>query len=396
MPKSTFRSFVGIARETGNGVTVTATAAAGTSVTLGPDVRGAFANTNRITIYDGPLTETVVISAVATVGANTVLTVGAMTNAHGVGCLVTTLGTASTAPTDYIAVTKFDPADAQVLLEDKGWRGAMVEVYDLVAGPRSATIDLGGDVFCDTVGYVLGGLLGDVVFAGGTPNTHTFSTVNSFAGQAPSYQITDFYGQATWARQWGGVQFSEFGLKATGDGLLTYDAKATAYASGVVTIPSPTFSAARATPGYAGVVTLNSAAIAQLSSFDLTIKRAVEVIQNIDGGPDPYRVFDGTVSVDGKASYVMEDDTFLNYYLNNSQPPLSITWSIGSGAAQLALTVQMTKAAHKNAKVNRGKSYVAIETDLQGIANTTDAGASGGYSPVKMQLKNSKGTGTFG
>jgi hypothetical protein len=55
----------------------------------------------------------------------------------------------------------------------------------------------------------------------------------------------------------------------------------------------------------------------------------------------------------------------------------------------------MTKAAHKNAKVNRGKSYVAVDADVTGLANTTDAGASAGYSPCKLVLRNTKPTGTY-
>lgn len=390
MPKSTFRSFIGIAKESGRTTTTAAIGAAGATTFTLNDATG-FANGNRITIYDGANTENLLITGLA----GNVVTVGGTGQAHTNGpVLVTTLGSASVAPTDYIAVTKFDPADDQMLLEDKGWRGSMVEVYDLVAGVRHATLDIGGDVFCDTLGYFLGGLMGDVVFAGGTPNTHTFSTKNSTDGQPVSYQVTDFYGANT--RQWGGVQFTEFGLKATGDGLLTYDAKASAYASGPVSTPTPSFSTTRATPGYAGTVTVNSLAVDKLLTFDVTIKRSVDVLHNIDGAPDPYRIFDGAVDVDAKAALVMEDDTFLNYYLANTQPPFVVAWNIGTGASQLGLTVQMTKAGHKQGKVNRSKGYVAFDVDLQGIGNTTDAGASGGFSPIKLVLRNSKGTGTFG
>lgn len=389
MPKSTYRTFVGVARELGRTTTSSAIGASG-AVTINLTDPTGFAATSKVTIYDGALTE--VVTASALVGS--VLTVGATANTHSTLTLVTTVGTGSAAATDYIPVTKFDPADDQMLLEDKGWRGSLVDVYDLVSGPRSGTLDFGGDFFADTVGYILGGLLGDVVFAGGTPNTHTFSTKNSTDGQPPSYQITDFYGAGT--RQWGGVQFTEFGLKATGDGLLTYDAKASSYASGTIATPTPSYSTSRATPGYVGTTTLNSVLIDKLVTLDLTIKRNVEVIHNIDGGPDPFRVFDGAVSVEGKASYVMEDDTFLNFYLNNTQPPLSIVWNVGTGAAQLGLTIQMTKAAHKTAKVNRGKAYVALDADLVGVANTTDAGTSAGFSPVKLILRNAKPTATFG
>lgn len=390
MPKSTFKTVLGIARELGKTTTVGAIGNAGSTSIVLSDPTG-FTATSKVTIYDGTSTEVVTASALT----GSTLTVGATVNAHTTpGLLVTTVGTGSAGPADYIPVTKFDPEDEQSFLEDKGWRGSAVESYDLVAANRQAKLDIGGDLFADTFGYFLSGIFGDVVFGAGTPNTHTFSTLNSGQGQPPSFQITDFYGAGT--RQYGGVQFSELGFKASGDGLLTYDVKGTSYASGTVATPTPSYSTARITPGYAGSVTLAAAAVDKLMSLDLTFKRAVETIQNIDGGPDPFKIWAGAISVEGKASYVMEDDTFLNYYLANTQPAMVVTWNIGSGASQLGITVTMTKAGHKAAKINRGKTYVAVEADITAVANTTDAGASGGYSPAKVVLRNSRVTGTFG
>jgi hypothetical protein len=389
MPKHTFKTVLGIAKEVGRTTAVGAIGNAGaTTITLS-DPTG-FSSTSKVTIYDGTSSE--VVTASALVGST--LTVGATANAHTTpGLLVTTVGTASASPTDYIPVTKFDPSDDLTFLEDKGWRGSMVETYDLISGPRQGSIDIGGDLFADTFGYYLGGIFGDVVFGAGTPNTHTFSTLNSGQGQPVSYQITDYYGNT--AHQYGGVQFTELGLKASGDGLLTYDVKASCYASGTVATPTPSYSTVRATPGYSGVVTLAGTVIDRLSTFDVTFKREVDAIMNIDGGPDPFRIWSGAVTVDGKASYIVDDDTYLNYYLANTQPSLSIAWNIGSGASQVGLTVQMTKCAHKTAKENRGKNYVAIDADISGLANTTDAGASGGYSPAKVILRNSTATGTY-
>lgn len=393
MAKATFRSFIGIARELGRTTVSSAIGNAGaTSIAL-VDATG-FSATSKVTIYDGANTE--VVTASALVGST--LTVSATLNAHTTpGLLVTTVGTASAGPTDYLPVTKFDPADNQTFAEDKAWRGSLGDINDLVAGPRSAAMDFSGPLYCDTFGYLLGGLLGDVVFGAGTPNTHTFSALNSGTGQAPSYQLTDFYGANT--RQWGGVQFSDIDLKATGDGLVTWDCKGLSYASGVVATPTSSYSAVRATPGYAGITTVGGTVLsgpAGLKSIDLSIKRAVELIPCIDGGPDPLRVWDGLVGVTGKATYVVDDDTFLNYYLNNTQPALDIAWNIGTGAAQLGLTLHLSSAAHHVAKTMRGQAYVTTEADLIGVANTTDAGASGGRSPIKCTLRNAKISGTYG
>lgn len=391
MPKSTLRSVIGVARELGKTTTTGAIGNAGATTIVLQDPTG-FSSSSKVTIYDGVNTEVVTASNLT----GSTLTVGATVNAHTTpGLLVTTVGTASAGPTDYIAVTKFDPADDQKYAEDKGWRGSMAELYGLIPTVREGAIDIGGDAFMDTLGYLLGGLMGDVVFGAGTPNTHTFSTLNSGTGQPPSYQLTDFNGVNT--HQWGGVQFSEVALKASGDGLITYDAKGVSYASGIVSNPTSSFSGTKPSASYTGVVTLASVVIPNLLSFDLTIKRtATEAIHNIDGGPDPFKVWDNGIVADGKMQYVIDDDTFLNYYLNNTQPALSIVWNTGTGSSQLGLTTQMTNCAHRVVKVNRSKSYVMHDADISGVANTTDAGASGGFSPVKLVLRNNKPTGTFG
>ncbi len=387
---ATYKSFVGIARELGRTVVTSAIGNAGATTINLSDPAG-FSSTSKVTVYDGASTEVVTASNLT----GSVLTVGATANNHTTpGLLVTTVGTASAGPTDYLVVTKCDPFDQQNYADDKGWRGSMVEVYDTVATTRVGTLDLAGDLYCDTAGYLFGGLLGDVVFTGGTPNAHAISALNSAQGQPPSYQITDFNGIN--ARQWGGVQFSDLNLKVSGSGLAVWDAKASAFASGVVATPSSNFSTTRATPGYSGVVTLNGSASADLKTIDLNFKRNVDVIENIDGGPDPARVFDGTVGVTGKATWRVKDDTIRGYYLNNTQPSLDIAWNIGTGAGQLGLTVHGTKVAFKTYKDIRTAAHLAAETDLEFLANTTDVGTSAGFSPVKVTLRNAKPTGSFG
>lgn len=392
-PASTYRSFVGIARELGSTIVTSAPGNSGSTTLVVDDTTG-FTAGSKITIYDGASTEVVTQSGAP---SGQTLTISATANNHTTaGLLVTTVGTSSAAAADYFPVTKFDPEDHLGYAQSKGWQGSPVESYNMVVTNRSSTLDFGGDVFCDTFGYMLSGMLGDVVFGAATPNTHTFSTLTTGTGQPAKFQITDFYAAGT--RQYGGVRFDELSIKASGEGLITYECKAMAYASGTVSTPTPSYSTNAPTPGYAGSVTLGGVALNKLVSADFSLKRVVEPIINIDGGPDPYSLWAGNISFDGKVQYIYPaaDDTILNYFLNNTQPALSIVWNVGSGASQLGMTIQATKAAHKAAKINRGKSYIALDADVEGQANTTDAGASGGYSPVKFVLRNSRPTGTFG
>ncbi|MHB8671097.1 MAG: phage tail tube protein [Acidimicrobiales bacterium] len=71
------------------------------------------------------------------------------------------------AATDFIPVRTIQLTPHLQLLDDKGLRGAMADAYNLVSGVTWSEVDLGGDVFTDTIGYVLGGLLGDVTTVAG-------------------------------------------------------------------------------------------------------------------------------------------------------------------------------------------------------------------------------------
>jgi hypothetical protein len=55
----------------------------------------------------------------------------------------------------------------------------------------------------------------------------------------------------------------------------------------------------------------------------------------------------------------------------------------------------LTKGAYVAAASDRGSDFVQISVDIDGQGNTTDAGASAGFSPIKWVLKNAKASGTY-
>jgi hypothetical protein len=128
----------------------------------------------------------------------------------------------------------------------------------------------------------------------------------------------------------------------------------------------------------------------------VSIKRPVTPIQTLDSTQHPYKVFSGAVSVDGKLTFVMEDDTHLLNMINNSQPALDLLLSTGAGASLQQVQFHLTKCAYRTAKPARGQEYVQVDVGFQGLANTTDATTAGtGYSPCKVTIKNTKATGTY-
>ena len=310
-----------------------------------------------------------------------------------------TKGTA-VAPTDFIPVSKdsLKPVDIVDPLFDTGLRGSNVLNYNYIPGRTRSTVDYGGAVFADTVGYAIAGLLGSVATTGvSAPYTHTISLFNSLTSdvdvQPISYTLTDFY--AVDVRSYPGCQFSDFSLKFNADGMLEYDTKTTGWASEVVSDPTPTFSTVLPTPVWRGTVSIGGSPVTTAMSGNIDMKRPATPIYGISNTQDPYQVFLGPLEVTGKITFVMENDSQLLNFLNNSQPAIVLNWNYGTGASEVQLQATITKGAYTAGVIERGEDFVQVTIDLNGQSNTTDAGSSGGYSPIKWVLKNAKASGTY-
>ena len=303
-------------------------------------------------------------------------------------------------PTDFIPVVKdsLKPVDIVDSLFDTGLRGSNVMNYNRIPGRTRSTFDFGGSVFADTIGYALAGLMGSCDTAGvSAPYTHTISLDNSVdAGvdtQPISYTLTDFY--AVNMRNYPGCQFHDFTLKFNADGMLEYDTKTTGFSSEVASQPTPTFSTVLPTPVWQGTVSIGGSAVANSVEGSISMKRAVTPIYGISSTQNPYSVFLGALEVTGTIKFVMENDDQLLNFLNNTQPAIVLNWAYGSGATAVQIQATITKGAYTTAAISRGDDYVSITIELNGQGNTTDAGASGGFAPIKWQLQNAKASGTY-
>jgi hypothetical protein len=275
----------------------------------------------------------------------------------------------------------------------------MVADYNEILGPVWPEFEFGGPVYADTFPWAVVGLLGDYATTGtGAPFAHTAAVLNSTDGQPKAYSITDFYDLTggTPARRYAGLQFSEVGLKFDASGLLTYDAKTLGLtASTQVAKPTQSFTAVTPHPVWEGTLTIAGGAIAYIEAGTLVMKRPITPIHAIDGSAAPYRAWAGPVSVTGTYEFIVEDDAELTRYLTNTQPASVLTFTHGAAALTQAVSVTMTKTAYTIAKLDRGKDYVKYMVSFTAIANTTDVGASGGYSPCKWTMTNAVPASTY-
>lgn len=310
-----------------------------------------------------------------------------------------TKGTA-VAPTDFIPVlaSKLKPVDKIGELYNQGLYGSLVKNLGYIQGRAYTEFDFGGAVFADTFGYILGGLLGDVTTTGLTaPYTHAISLKNATGigsdAQPTAFTFTDFYAANT--RYFAGTQISECSLKFTADGLLDYDAKGMGFPSTTTSAPTPSFSTVLPTPVWVAQVTIGGSTVANAVDGNIDMARAGTPIFGLANTKSPYAVFLGDLEVKGKIRFVMENDTQLTNFLSNTQPAITINWSQGAGATATQIQFTVTKGAYVAAMVDRSKDFVEVEIDLNAQGNTTDVGATAGYSPIKWVLQNAKTSGTY-
>lgn len=306
-------------------------------------------------------------------------------------------------PTVFIPIRTLNPKDVYKYIDDLGMRGSMVRVYGEIQGVVSADIELGGDAFSDTIGWPLFSVLGATDFAAGPPNTWTMSVKNLPAatdGQATSQTLTDVYIPEVTAnsRNYPGAQCQEVSFRFNADGLLEYTARYQSFKSATAANPTASFSTLIPVAAWRGTTTIGGVSNLNLQSGDLTIKRQVTPIWNVAGTQSPKSIWQGPVEVDARVLFIMEDDTELTRYLTNTQPSFVLDFTQGSGGTAEEIKFQMTTAAYTVGTIQRGKDYIEMEVNIKGVANTTDSAPTngGGFSPIRVVLKNAVATGTYG
>jgi Phage tail tube protein len=294
------------------------------------------------------------------------------------------------APVDYLPLTKFDPVDKYTWLPDDGMRGSMVKVYNKIAGPLWATASCSGPVFPDTIGYPICGILGDVTVTGGGPYTAVASLKNSTDGQPVSNSVTDY--QVVETRGFVGAQWDSLDFKWDGEKMFTWDGTLVAQASAVQTKPTSSYTAVAAVPGWLCTTTLNSLSTNTLIDADIKLKRAGGPINTADGTQAPYQLFMGELDVSGKITVLVDANTQMVNYRANTQIPMDFLWTI---SGSLSVDLHATLCNLDEVSVSRGKEWIEYAISFTALPNSTDAGASGGLSPVKLTIKNNKPSGTF-
>lgn len=292
----------------------------------------------------------------------------------------TAWGTAATAPTFWVPYKTLKSVDTVKRVVDKGIRGNLTEDYASYESTRSATEDIEGEVYPDTVGYFLLGIFGqDNVTGSSAPYSHKFTLSNN---QPPSFSLFDYDGINE--RLYTGATIEELDFKFTTEGEVTQSVKMMSKASSLSgSTHTPSYSLPSAAPifvGYQAALQIAGAANTRLTGGNVNFKRTTKFTFGANNSQDPTKVNSGVLSATGKFDFEVDDYTELNYYLNNTQPSVTITFVNGSN--QIVLSLGKCDF-EKVDGLDRSQEMVRVSATIRGLYNTTDNG------PASVTLTNS-------
>jgi hypothetical protein len=236
------------------------------------------------------------------------------------------------------------------------------------------------------------------------PNAHVFSLFNGSGGQPVTHTLTQFYGPTatTGTRSFSSFVCTELTVTWNAESeFVTYTAKGLAWPSASAARPTLIYTSAGGVASWAGVLGLAGPAsggtqVKSALSGEFSLKRSAKAYYTGQGSQTPYIIQRGGFSAGWKLGFIAIDEAPYTYMRNNTRPSMQFVASNGlAGAAALGFQLDSAKAAFEAAKSNNGSE--AIQWDCSGryLLNTTNAGYSGGNSPLAITLTNALPTGTY-
>lgn len=311
-----------------------------------------------------------------------------------------TQGTAVPPLTITVPVNKFKVSDKFEALEDKAQRGDMAELGGYAQGAGMVEWEIEeSPAFYDTLPHFLANILGERATTGAGPFTHVMDLLNSGTGQPGTFTIFDWQGTPTnQGRQYPGIVVTELTLKGNPESeFVTWSAKGIGWLS-AITAAAPAAAASTDAPmaAWRANILFNDVADKTFGEWSVTITRSAEAEHTSQNSQQPFLIFRGALGVAGTLRQIKPaDESRYALFLANTQPELEINADNGGlTTAQRTITLHMQVIAFADGtELNRDEVAIGYTMPFKAIANTTDAGASGGRSPIKVTvLNNTAGT----
>lgn len=238
------------------------------------------------------------------------------------------------------------------------------------------------------------------------PFTYAWSLLNSGGGQPPSHTLTHSLGPtaSVGARQYPGFCLSQcnFTFNAESE-LFAWTGQGTSWPS-VIAGAAPTANPTTVLPtaswrtkvGIGGPAS-GGTLVNTVTDGEVDLTRELTPYFTATGVRTPYIIQRGGLSVAGKLNFgAVADESVLLYMLNNTQPQVQIVCDNGlAGASQIVVQIDMQSCVFTQADPDTSKAAVGYQASFQPNFNTTNAGGSGGQSPIKVSVTCAVAPGTF-
>jgi hypothetical protein len=232
------------------------------------------------------------------------------------------------------------------------------------------------------------------------PFTHVFSQLNSGNGQPVTHTITHHQGisGSFGAKQYAYWCGSEAGFTMNAEQAFMHDTKGQAFlgvAAGTAPTNTPSTAAMQASweclVGIGGPAT-GGTLINNVIEPKLNITRQLKPYFTVNGFQSPFVIGRNTLAITGGFTHLATDENPMLNMLNNVQPQVQLIISNGkSGANLLSCQFDCQVAAYDTAKLN-ANDELEYEITFKAVANATNVGQSGGFSPGKVTLVNAMPT----
>ncbi|MEU5596696.1 phage tail tube protein [Streptomyces sp. NPDC020298] len=238
------------------------------------------------------------------------------------------------------------------------------------------------------------------------PFTYAWSLLNSGGGQPASHTLTHSLGTTatSGARQYPGFCLSQcnFTFNAESE-LFAWTGQGTSWpsvAAGSAPTANPTTvlptASWRTKVGIGGPAS-GGTLVNTVMDGEVDITRELQPVFTATGNRTPYIIQRGGLSVAGKLNFgAVSDESVLLYMLNNTQPQVQFVCDNGlAGANQVVVQIDMNSAVFTQADPDTSKAAVGYQASFQANFNTTNAGGSGGMSPIKVSVTCAVAPGSF-
>lgn len=309
------------------------------------------------------------------------------------------------AATSYMPIDSFDPEFKYTWLDNQALYGDMAQLHGRQQGVEVVEWQIDGPMFMDQIPFFIANLLGDITSSGAAPVSHAMSLLNSGQAQPGSLSLYHWQGAptATGVKAYAGSVVNEITISGDAESsFVTVSIKGMSWAE-TTAGAAPTFTASTLQPQAAWRYLLGIGGPASggsqdktVQSFTVTLSRTVKPKYTLQGLQTPYTMQRAEVTVSGSLTCtVPANDNIYQHLITNDQPQMQILGSVGAGATAFGLQIDLSLAAWDTAKVNTSEESVGYDIDFVGVSNSTNAGASGGTSPVKVTVTNQTAAGSY-